>query len=202
GLVRQPLERVPQVVDPNVRHTRHTPSGVVHEPGAGVKRDDVCPAPHQLLRVQTGAAADVEHPTSRDIADELEDGRAVVMGVVRPVLRTGGEGVREGLVGAHQSRVSAPDSQYGAMSRSTHQASGAVSTSESSRSMRPPCPGMRFDMSLTPRLRLMLDSMRSPMVATGATTAPSSAPCHQSPSMARGTAIAPTTAQLRTDPAK
>ena len=44
--------------------------------------------------------------------------------------------------------------------------------------------------------------MRSPIVATGATRAPSTAPCHQGPSRVSGIAIAPTSAHEMTDPAK
>ncbi len=48
---------------------------------------------------------------------------------------------------------------------STAQATTAVGSSESSRSISPPWPGSSAPMSLTPRSRLIIDSTRSPRVA-------------------------------------
>ena len=60
---------------------------------------------------------------------------------------------------------------------------GATSRSESSRSIRPPCPGRMLPMSLMPRSRLIIDSHRSPRVAgDGDGDARAATPTHQAPS--------------------
>ena len=52
------------------------------------------------------------------------------------------------------------------------QTTGTVASSESSRSITPPCSGSRLPMSLMPRSRLIMDSMRSPSVAEHTAAAP------------------------------
>ena len=64
---------------------------------------------------------------------------------------------------------------------SSAQVTTADGSSESIRSITPPCPGSRLPMSLTPRSRLISDSARSPPVAVTATAAPTIRPCHHWP---------------------
>ena len=57
-------------------------------------------------------------------------------------------------------------------------------------------------MSLTPRSRLISDSIRSPVVATSAITTPITAPCHQGWCSNSHIASAPPVAATTTEPPK
>src|SRR5689334_24014922 len=91
----------------------------------------------------------------------------------------------------------------GATSINTAYAVGAASRIESSRSIRPPWPGSRLLMSLTPRSRLISDSPRSPSTDAPATARPKIAPCHQpAPSIRKCSATALPAAVQKSEPAK
>src|SRR5450756_2942765 len=81
------------------------------------------------------------------------------------------------------------------------QATGADSSSESIRSINPPWPGRMLPMSLMPRSRLIVDSVRSPSVAETARASPSMAPAHHEPPSITITVPTPAMTQATTDPA-
>src|SRR5690606_30924985 len=58
-------------------------------------------------------------------------------------------------------------------------APAALGRIESSRSRKPPCPGSQVLMSLTPRSRLISDSVRSPSVPVATMVTPKITPTHQ-----------------------
>ena len=84
----------------------------------------------------------------------------------------------------------------------TSQIGATVASSESSRSIRPPWPGMTWLMSLMPRSRFITDSHRSPSVAITAAITPSE---DADPPVAveqETTTSSPPTTQATTEPAK
>src|SRR5699024_755973 len=81
-------------------------------------------------------------------------------------------------------------------------APAADGSSESIRSIKPPCPGNNVPMSLTPRSRFINDSSRSPKVALQTMAAPKSMPSHQCPPSSRFTESAPATSPPSIDPPK
>ena len=85
--------------------------------------------------------------------------------------------------------------------RRTSQPTGIATNIEASRSMNPPCPGRKFDMSFNPTSRLIRDSTRSPSVAAGATHNPRTRPSPQDAPRHQTVATAPIIAAVIMEPA-
>src|SRR5215211_3234267 len=80
-------------------------------------------------------------------------------------------------------------------------ATGAATSSESSRSMTPPCPGRNELMSLIPKSLLIIDSMRSPQVPTATRLTPRMMPTQNGTFRARTAIQMPAAVPKISDPA-